>query len=168
MPLAKHINGLSAEALQTALTKCCAARRWVSEVAAARPFDSDQQLLQKASEAWNRLNREDFLEAFSAHAKIGDVASLRQKYSDTRQWAGNEQSGVAAANEDILQHLAELNREYEHKFGYIFIVCATGKSAAEMLAILESRLPNTSDVELNCAAAEQLKITLLRLKKLIP
>ena len=95
------------------------------------------------------------------------MKSLRAKFGNTRGWASGEQAGVAGAADTTLQRLAQLNREYEAKFGYIFIVCATGKTADEMLAILESRLPNDLQTELHLAAAEQLKITQLRLQKLI-
>jgi len=159
---------LDYDSLHAALIKCCASKRWVSAMAAGRPFESDRQLLETAANAWNDLDHDDWLEAFAAHPKIGDIESLRQKYANTRDWAGNEQAGVAGAGETVLRRLSQLNCEYEAKFGYIFIVCATGKSAAEMLAILESRLPNEPAEEILHAAAEQLKITLLRLNKLTP
>lgn len=167
MTLSEYINQLSDGDLRAALTKCCAATQWGVFMTAARPFASDEQVLGKADEIWNGLNREDWLEAFAAHPKIGDVESLRQKYGNTREWAGREQAGVAEASEATLWRLAELNREYETKFGYIFIVCATGKSAEEMLDILESRLHHDAATEIHCAAAEQLKITFLRLNKLV-
>ena len=135
-------------------------------MAAARPFASDEQLLAAAGEIWNRLAPEDCLEAFAAHPRIGDVGALQAKFAATRAWASAEQAGVAAASQDVLQRLLALNREYEWRFGYIFIVCATGKTANEMLAILESRLPNEPLAELRVAAAEQLKITQIRLRKL--
>jgi 2-oxo-4-hydroxy-4-carboxy-5-ureidoimidazoline decarboxylase len=166
--LSKYINQLANEELNKALEKCCASGRWRDQMAAARPFATDQQVLQHATDVWNSLGRDDWLEAFAAHPRIGDVESLRRKYADTREWAGAEQAGVDGANFVTLQRLADLNLAYETKFGYLFIVCATGKSAAEMLSILEDRLPNEADTEVRNAAAEQLKITLLRLDKLIP
>lgn len=105
--------------------------------------------------------------SLAAHPKIGEVESLRAKFGNTPSWASGEQAGLAGAAETTLLRLAQLNREYEAKFGYIFIVCATGKSADEMLAILESRLPHDPQTELHLAAAEQLKITQLRLQKLV-
>ena len=166
MSIAEYLNNLEVEPLRSALIKCCASRRWVDQMIAARPFGNDSLVLEAAASNWWNLDCEDWLEAFAAHPKIGDVDSLRAKFANTRAWAGGEQAGVAAASEATLHKLAELNREYETRFGYIFIVCATGKSADEMLAILESRLPNDPQTELGIAAGEQLKITKLRLKKL--
>ena len=108
----------------------------------------------------------DWLEAFAAHPRIGDLDALRKKFASTANWCAGEQAGVAAADEAVLTALADGNRAYEARFGYIFIVCATGKSAAEMLAILTARLANDPEVELKVATAEQAKITRLRLEKL--
>ena len=132
-----------------------------------RPFADDAAVVQTGSSMrGNAFNQPTGWKRFCAHPKIGDVDSLRAKFANTRDWASNEQAGVTEASDSVLQRLSELNREYEAKFGYIFIVCATGKSADEMLAILESRLPNDPTTELRTAAQEQLKITLLRLQKL--
>jgi 2-oxo-4-hydroxy-4-carboxy-5-ureidoimidazoline decarboxylase len=119
-----------------------------------------------AEEKWYECTQADWKEAFQHHPKIGNIQSLKEKYSDTKEWASNEQSGVEAANDNTLAALAEANEMYEKKFGYIFIVCATGKSAAQMLDILNSRLPNDEATEIQIAAEEQLKITKLRLEKL--
>ncbi|HEY2882476.1 MAG TPA: 2-oxo-4-hydroxy-4-carboxy-5-ureidoimidazoline decarboxylase [Pirellulales bacterium] len=166
MAIAEILNRLDDQLLPAALTKCCASRRWVETMAAARPFADDEAVLQTAATIWNRLPSADWREAFAAHPKIGDLESLRAKFGNTRDWASGEQSGVASAAENTIQRLAELNRDYEAKFGYIFIVCAIGKTAEEMLAILQQRLPNDLEHELAIAATEQLKITLLRLQKL--
>lgn len=166
MNLADLLNQHDIAAVRIELVKCCASSRWVDGMLAARPFADDNTVLQTAANCWWQLDQSDWLEAFAAHPKIGDVDSLRAKFANTRQWAGGEQAGVAGASEDVLQRLAELNDAYEKKFGYIFIVFATGKSADEMLAILESRLPNNAETELKIAAGEQLKITELRLRKL--
>jgi OHCU decarboxylase len=166
MSIVERLNSLDDASLQAALANCCAARRWVGRLAAERPFSSDEELADKAAEIWNRLAREDWLEAFAAHPRIGDVESLRSKFGQTRAWAAAEQAGVSATRDEVLQRLSALNREYEATFDHIFIVCATGKTAEEMLAILESRLANDKTTELRLAAAEQLKITLLRLRKL--
>jgi 2-oxo-4-hydroxy-4-carboxy-5-ureidoimidazoline decarboxylase len=167
MSLASYLNQLDEIALKEALTRCCAARAWVEAMSGARPFADDEAVLRTCQLAWWDLERDDWREAFAAHPQIGDIDSLRAKYADTRQWAGGEQSGVAGAAEETLVRLAKLNREYLARFGYIFIVCATGKSAEEMLAILQQRLPNSPDAELQIAASEQLKITQLRLRKLV-
>jgi OHCU decarboxylase len=164
--LALRLNDLDDDSLKAILTQCCAAQGWVHAMINARPYVDDAAILKQAVEVWERLQPSDWLEAFLAHPKIGDVDSLRAKYASTRDWATNEQAGVNAASDNVLRRLSELNREYEAKFGYIFIVCATGKTAEEMLAILESRLPNEPSAELRTAAQEQLKITLIRLQKL--
>ncbi len=151
-----------------ALAKCCAATAWVDAMLQGIPFASDAELETSAARIWNKLTREDWLEAFAAHPKIGDLNSLRAKYASTQQWAAGEQSGVGAADDHVLSKLAEHNRIYEERFGYLFIVCATGKTAEEMLQLLLERQQNAPDQELLNAAAEQLKITLLRLRKLAP
>lgn len=164
-----NIDALNAMPLleaRAALLRCCGSIRWVEQMLSHRPFPSAEALHAFADEEWNSLDRGDWLEAFAAHPRIGDVASLRKKFAATADLCGSEQAGVNAADEATIQALADVNREYESRFGYIFIVCATGKSAAEMLAILRSRLPNDADAELRIAAAEQAKITHLRLEKL--
>jgi 2-oxo-4-hydroxy-4-carboxy-5-ureidoimidazoline decarboxylase len=162
-----QLNRLDDAAARAALERCCGAGRWVEYVCAARPF-RDRAALSAASErAFAALERSDWLEAFAHHPKIGDVASLRAKYASTAAWAGEEQRGAAAASERMLEALADGNRSYEERFGYIFIVCATGKSAAEMLSLLRGRLPNPPERELRNAAEEQMKITRLRLAKLL-
>ena len=130
------------------------------------PFYDLESLIRSANSHWQEIQGADVLQAFEAHPKIGDVSSLREKYSNTKDIAGNEQSGANEADEQTLQMLASGNTAYENKFGYIFIVCATGKSAAEMLDILNTRLPNSAPQELPIAAEEQRKITQLRLEKL--
>lgn len=165
--LADYLNRLPDEQCRTALEKCCASAAWVDGMLNRRPFENDQKIASLAKETWNSLRRDDWLEAFAAHPRIGDVDSLRAKFTNTEEWADREQSGVAGASEDTLRWLEAGNRAYEAKFGYIFIVFATGKSADQMLAILERRLENPPEVEWKTAAAEQLKITQLRLRKLI-
>lgn len=166
MTLAELNQLAEAEAAQI-FTDCNAAVRWVGAMVAGRPFASTESLKAKARQVWGSLTESDFLQAFEAHPMIGDVDSLRKKYASTKAIAAGEQSGAAAADEQTLQDLARLNSEYLDKFGFIFIVFATGKSAEEMLAILKRRIDNNRAAELQNAAAEQLKITLLRLDKLL-
>jgi 2-oxo-4-hydroxy-4-carboxy-5-ureidoimidazoline decarboxylase len=135
------------------------------------PFRDESHLSQAAEQIWSALRPEDWKEAFSHHPKIGEINALRAKFAtssspDTSDWASGEQARVNEASEEILKRLAEGNALYEATFGYIFIVCATGKSAAEMLALLNERMKNDAASELRAAAAEQHKITLLRLQKL--
>lgn len=166
MSVIAKLNGLTDNDARVALTNCCAAHKWVSGMLAARPFAGDDALFVAGDAIAATLTESDWLEAFAAHPLIGDVDSLRKKYAATKQLAAGEQSGVDAASEATLRELAELNRTYAERFGFIFIVFATGKSADEMLAILKSRTNNSRDQELANAAAEQLKITRLRLTKL--
>jgi 2-oxo-4-hydroxy-4-carboxy-5-ureidoimidazoline decarboxylase len=124
-------------------------------------------LLQTAEEIWYSCKEDDWKEAFTHHPKIGDIDSLKEKFTSTAQWASGEQSGVNVAAQDILEALVTGNNMYEKKFGYIFIVCATGKSAKEMLDLLLARLRNDPQKEIQIAMGEQNKITKLRLEKLL-
>lgn len=163
---AVHLNTLSEEPARAALERCCGAHRWVEGMLARRPFASGGDLAAASETVWGSLGHDDWLEAFSHHPKIGDVEGLRRKFASTATWAAGEQAGVSAATEDVLARLAAGNEAYERRFGYIFIVCATGKTAGEMLALLEARLGNPPEVELAIAAGEQAKITRIRLEKL--
>ena len=120
-----------------------------------------------AEEQWYSCSEADWREAFSHHPKIGDMESLQKRFAATAQWAAAEQQGVHTARQQTLTLLEEANKKYEEKFGYIFIVSASGKSADELLHILESRLQNSPEEEIKIAADEQNKITLLRLQKLM-
>lgn len=160
-------NRLSAMEAGARLADCCAARRWVAGMLAERPFADFQRLELAARSIWADMVEDDWLEAFSAHPKIGDLDSLRERFASTRALAGSEQSRMQEADEATLAELARLNVGYKERFGFIFIVFASGKSAGQMLELLRSRIDNTRDEELRNAAAEQLKITLLRLEKLI-
>jgi OHCU decarboxylase len=166
MSIATTLNAMDETNARAALTNCCAADAWVNRMLAQRPFDDDEVVLAAASAVAATLAEADWLEAFAAHPIIGDVDSLRMKYAATKTLAAGEQAGVGGAAEAILAELAALNRQYVERFGFIFIVFATGKSAAEMLALLKDRIGNTRSEELMNAAAEQLQITRLRLQKL--
>ncbi len=161
-----HINQLDREAACEAFLKCCGCQRWADAMTAARPFANEKTLIEQADATFALLKESDWMEAFAAHPKIGDVNSLRQKYGNTKDWASNEQAGVSGVSQDVIERLAAGNKTYEDRFGYIFIVCATGKSAEEMLAILNSRVNNKPEDELGIAAEEQKKITHIRLAKL--
>jgi len=132
-----------------------------------RPFVNVDELLGKADSIWWSLEPDDWLAAFRSHPKIGERKAAEEVADQARAWSEAEQSGTRDAAEETAQALSEGNREYEQRFGYIFIVCATGKTAEEMLGILRERLSNDSDKELRVAAEEQRKITRLRLKKLV-
>lgn len=164
--IADMLNALPHDKILQTLQSCCASARWCEELEEKRPFFGDEDVLNKSAKIFSGLDESDWLEAFEGHPQIGNVDTLRAKYANTKAIAGNEQSGVQSASEDVLKRLAEANDEYLKKFGFIFIVCATGKSAKEMLDLLEQRLPRTRDQELITAGEEQAKITALRLKKL--
>jgi OHCU decarboxylase len=132
-----------------------------------RPFEDIDELLGEADAIWWSLEPTDWLEAFRSHPKIGEKEAAQQTSAEARAWSEQEQSGVQRATRDTMQSLAEGNRAYEQTFGYIFIVCATGKSSEEILTILQDRLHNDPDRELRIAAQEQSRITQLRLKKLL-
>jgi 2-oxo-4-hydroxy-4-carboxy-5-ureidoimidazoline decarboxylase len=134
-------------------------------MAGGRPYVDELQLLKAAQAHWNGLGREDWLEAFARHPRIGDKAALRAKLASS--WAAGEQAGARSAPEETLDALAEGNAAYERRFGHVFLICATGKSAEEMLAALRRRLESSPAAELQAAAGEQAKITELRLKKLL-
>lgn len=145
--------------------RCCGSTRWAEAMSAARPFASEGALFAKAETLW--ASAEDHLEAFSHHPRIGDVSKLREKFAATRHWATEEQKGAREASETVLQALAQGNLDYEKRFGHVFLVCATGKSALEMLELLQARIHNDPETELRNAALEQVKITRIRLEKLL-
>ena len=132
-----------------------------------RPYSSAEALRSAADQNWQGLDESDYLQAFDGHPKIGDVGSLKTKYANTKELAAGEQSSVNVASDDTIRALADGNSAYEDKFGFIFIVCATGKSAAQMTALLQARLPNERNQELINAAEEQRKIFQIRLEKLL-
>jgi 2-oxo-4-hydroxy-4-carboxy-5-ureidoimidazoline decarboxylase len=162
----ERLDSASPEEARRLLTTCCGSSAWVDRMLRRCPFGSADALLAAALEAWLDLTLTDWLEAFSHHPKIGDRASLARRFAATAHLSSHEQRGVADASAETLEDLAAANRTYEEKFGYIFIVCATGKSAGEMLALLRARLLNDPATEIRVAAEEQGKITQLRLQRL--
>jgi len=133
----------------------------------ARPFARVDQLLTKADSLWWSLSDEDWLEAFRAHPKIGERKAATNQSEQAQKWSAQEQADTHGAAAETKAALAEGNRHYEDRFGFIFIICASGKSAEEMLASLNYRLQNDPETELVIAAEEQRKITRLRLEKVL-
>ena len=162
-----ELNALSEQEAKELFFQNCASDAWVSRMLESRPYASKKLLLDTACLSWLGLSEQDYLQAFDGHPRIGDVQSLKKKYKHTQQMAINEQAGIKEAGEEILIGLADLNTRYEDKFGFIFIVCASGKSAAQMLALLKSRLNNNRNDELVNAIEEQKKIFCLRLEKML-
>lgn len=160
-------NALPSEAARTELLKCCGSTRWAATLTERRPFANLDDLLAQADDVWWTLDEGDWLEAFRSHPKIGERQAAAAVATQSQEWSAQEQQGVARAGDEAVEKLARLNRVYEEKFGFIFIVCATGKSTDEILALLETRLENEPAAELRNAATEQAKITELRLRKLL-
>ncbi len=146
---------------------CCGAEHWLELMEKARPFVDAAELHAEADRVFSQLSSEDWLAAFACHPQIGDLNSLRMKFVGNKLWSHGEQQGIGAADEATISALAAGNAAYLKRFGYIFIVCASGKSAAEMLELLMARLENDPQLELTIAAAEQRKITHLRIDKLL-
>ena len=153
------LNALSEDAAAAEFLRCCGSTVWADRMAAARPFAGADEMAAAADEILGSLGPADWLEAFAAHPEIGERPASA--------WASNEQAGAASAGDDVRDRLVRGNRRYQDRFGYIFIVCATGRTANAMLADLEHRLLHASDEELPIAAEEQRKITRLRLAKLL-
>ena len=161
-----EFDHLPTENKKAFLLQCCGSPVWVDKMITVFPVEDLVELLEAAEEKWDECNEEEWREAFDHHPKIGDINSLKEKFANTAQWAAGEQSGVNSAAENVMHELAKANEEYEKKFGTIFIVCATGKSAEQMLGILQERLNNSKQEEIIIAAVEQNKITKIRLEKL--
>ena len=166
-PGLKRLNSLPAKEAEAEFAKCCGSTNWARRMAAECPFANSEQLYTIADRIWWSLEADDWREAFASHPKIGESKSALVTAVEAQTWAAQEQSGAHNAAEETVRSLAELNRDYEQKFGFIYIVCATGKSSEEMLEILRERLPNDVETELRTAAREQSRITKLRLGKLI-
>ena len=161
------LNSLTADEAAKELLQCCGSKRWAAEIVTGRPYVTLETLLARAHDVWWSLERSDWLEAFRSHPKIGEKKAADKVSAQSQQWSGQEQSGVANAPQNTVDSLAALNEAYEQKFGFIFIICATGKTSDEILSALRERLQHNHETELPIAAVEQGKITELRLKKLL-
>lgn len=153
----ERLNALGAKEAAELFRAFCGSSRWVDQLQSARPFPSLRALFSAARAAWWELGPKDWLEAFAAHPRIGDTRA--------KGWSKSEQRGVESAEAAVLDRLSELNRAYFDKFGFVFLICATGKSANELLAALEARLGRSREAELETAAVEQARITRLRLAR---
>lgn len=153
------LNDCAPEVARAQFKRCCSSSHWIHLMEQARPFAGIAELEAWADRAWVSCSQDDWLEAFAAHPRIGETSGNR--------WSRQDQASVALAAAEVLDALAKANRAYEAKFGYTFIVCATGKSAAEMLDLLEQRLHNPVEMEIKNAAEHQHLILRLRLRKLL-
>ena len=159
-------NGLSAEEAENDIIACCGSRAWARAMVERRPIATEAELLSSSSEVWSSLGEADWKEAFRSHPRIGESrAEHAVEERRSKAWSLDEQSGVPMNRDALKRQLAEANTRYERRFGHIFIVCATGKSAAEMIEILHRRLENDPLAELKEAAEQQRQITNIRLKK---
>ena len=162
----EELNQGDSEQACIELLKCCGSSQWTEKMLATRPYKSVSYLLELAGQIWSDLGEVDYLEAFAAHPKIG-ASKPPDNAKNTESWTSKEQAGMMSADEQTKLKLKTENQKYAEKFGYIFIVCATGKSASEMLELLRIRLENSPETELEIAAGEQMKITNLRLNKML-
>ena len=158
-------NLLPPDEALTKILPCCGSKAWAHSMVARRPFANEDMLLRVSSEIWRSLTPSDCMEAFQSHPRIGETRASQPPSAQSAAWSAQEQRDVTDAEAETKAALADANREYEQRFNRIFIVCATGKSAAEILAILQQRLDNDAETELQQAAEQQRQITELRLKK---
>jgi len=163
-----EFNNLSEDELDKLLSNCCGSMKWKREMMKEFPFKDEVKLMDTAQKIWyNNCNEADWLDAFTHHPKIGNIDSIAEKFPTTKQLAGDEQADVKDASPETLRDLIIANREYEARYGFIFIVSATGKSATVLLRLLKDRLKNNLKEELHIAMGEQYKITFLRLHKIL-
>jgi allantoicase len=163
----QRLRAMPDDALAAALLDCCGSRAWAAAMAKDRPFDDLATLVKHAEKTWQKLTPRSWDEAFRAHPRIGETKAKGPQSRIAHRWSSKEQAKVAHADVSTLDALARANRSYERKFGRTYIVCATGKTAEEMLAIAKERMKNDKKTELRRAADEQRKITELRLEKLV-
>lgn len=163
----ERLNALDEEAAREALAQCCGSREWVARMLARRPFTSREALLDAAGQVWWSLEERDWLEAFRSHPRIGEQKAEAGQTERERRWSAGEQSGMGSAADVTRAAIAEGNQRYEQRFGFIYIVCASGRSADEMLGLLRERLEHDPETEIRVAAGEQARITRLRLEKLL-
>jgi OHCU decarboxylase len=160
------LNAMPLDELTAHLRACCGSTRWVERMIARRPFASPDAVLGASDAVFRGLSEEDWMEAFRHHPRIGESHAAVPQDARAESWSAGEQSGLSNAGAAVRTALASANDAYEQQFGYICIICATGKDSEELLAITRARLGNTPQIELRIAAEEQRKITRLRLRKL--
>ena len=162
-----RLNALPAAEATAALLACCGSTRWAAAMVARRPFADAAAVYEQADTIWRGLSRDDWLEAFAHHPRIGERNLGQPRFAHTAGQSAREQSGMAAAGEAVQRDFAALNAEYEARFGHVFLICATGKSADFMLSQLKARLANDADTELRNAVSEQSMIVRLRLERML-
>lgn len=161
------LNAMPANVASAAFLACCGSHKWADAMTAARPFAHATQLYEAADRLWRGLNPDEWRHAFAAHPRIGERHAARDAGARAASWSSQEQSAAASADERTLAELADVNRAYEERFGHVFLVCATGRSATELLTNAKQRMMNDPATELAVAAEEHRQITRLRLARLI-
>jgi len=167
MPSVQDFNRLAADATRQALRRCCSSSRWVDAVLAARPYANMESLLAASDAAVAALGETDLGEALAGHPRIGERRAASAGDPESAGWSRQEQAGVASAGDDLKRALAGGNAAYEQRFGHIYLACATGRDAAELLAFLHLRLGNDRETEWGVVASELAKINQIRLRKLV-
>ena len=162
-----RLNALTPPDAEKELRDVCGSAAWARAMAGDRPYADREALLRYADEVWRRLRPADWLEAFGAHPRIGERANAASAGGRHAAWSEQEQSSARGAGADVLDALRAANEQYEERFGHVFLICATGRSAQEMLDALHERMQNDPATELRVAAEEQRKITRLRLEKML-
>ncbi len=162
MPTVDELNLLPEDAVRLALHGCCSSGRWIDTVTAARPFAGAAELLAASDAAVAGMAKADLAEALAGHPRIGD-----RRVAELPGWSSQEQAGVRDADAGLRHALDEGNAEYERRFGHIYLACATGRSASELLALLGERLGNDDETEWTVVASELSKINQIRLRKLL-
>lgn len=163
----QKLNSLPLEKALVVFLDYCGSKRWAAQMSAQRPFEPPEKLFETADKIWRALNREDWLEAFCHHPPIGGKRAQEKQSTASKKWSVGEQSVAQRASPEVLAALAAENQTYAEKFGYVFLICATGKTSEEILKALRQRMPNSAETELRVAAEEQRQITKLRLEKLL-
>lgn len=162
-----HLNTMPPAALAELLRACCGSSHWVERMVALRPFASRSALLAASDEVGRTLAREDWLEAFDHHPRLGESWAMAPRGTQAQAWSEHELSSLAGVGVELRTALAQVNAAYEQRFGYICLVCASGRDSEELLAITRARMGNAPGIELRVAAEEHRKITRLRLQKLL-
>lgn len=164
-PVLAAWNAMEKDEAAATVLPCCGSRRWAELMADARPVADENQLMWRADVIWQEMETADWMEAFATHPRIGERKAPAQATNQSAAWSAAEQSALAREDAAVLAELAEGNKRYEERFGRTYIVCATGKTAREMIKILERRMTNDDATELREAAEQQGQITALRLKR---
>jgi 2-oxo-4-hydroxy-4-carboxy-5-ureidoimidazoline decarboxylase len=163
-PALARWNEADSESALDAMLACCGAQRWASAMIAQRPIANETELHNAADRSWDRMNEEDWMQAFACHPRIGE-RKISHVSSQSSTWSSEEQSSINSTADAVLAQLAEGNARYESRYGFTYIVCATGKSPEEMLSILNRRLSSDRSLELREAAEQQRQIIHIRLRK---